>query len=85
MASFPPPPLVPYVGGWEAGSSSQRRARSPSFKDDVDWEGPKKEKEAEANAAQRVLGPKDFIAIDDEAERRAFELAHHLRGRGRGG
>jgi hypothetical protein len=37
-----------------------------------------KEAEAEADAAQRVLGPEDLIAADDEAEWRAFELARHL-------
>jgi hypothetical protein len=39
----------------------------------VDWEGLAKEE-----PKQHVLGPKDFIADDDEAERHAFELAHRL-------
>jgi hypothetical protein len=33
---------------------------------------------AEADAAQRVLGLEDFIANDNEAEWRAFELARCL-------
>jgi hypothetical protein len=33
---------------------------------------------AEADATQWVLGPEDCIAEDDEAERRAFELACRL-------
>jgi hypothetical protein len=52
----------------------RRRARSLSFED---WEVPEEEV-AEADPAQRVLGPEDFIAEDDEAERRAFELACRL-------
>jgi hypothetical protein len=32
----------------------------------------------EREAVQRVLGSEDFIAVDDEAERRAFELVRRL-------
>jgi hypothetical protein len=35
-------------------------------------------KEGEAQAAQRVIGPEDFVADNNEAERRAFELVRHL-------
>jgi hypothetical protein len=57
------------------GSSTRRLARSLSFEDDVDCE---KEEVKEAEAAQWVLGPEDFIADDDEAEWRAFELVRRL-------
>jgi hypothetical protein len=70
----PPPSQLPPAGSWAISSSSRRRARSPSFEDDVDWEG----LEAEPAPEQRVLGSKDFIIDDDEAERRAFKLARRL-------
>jgi RecB family endonuclease NucS len=35
-------------------------------------------KEGEAKAAQWIIGPVDFVADDDEAERHAFELARRL-------
>jgi hypothetical protein len=58
--------------------SSRRRARSPSFENDVDWEALEAELEAETESAlaQRGLGPEDFIVNSDEAERR--ELACRL-------
>jgi hypothetical protein len=30
--------------------------------------------------AQRVIGPEDFVADDDEVERRVFKLARRLSG-----
>jgi hypothetical protein len=36
------------------------------------------EREAEAESAQGVLSPEDFIAANEEAERRAIELACRL-------
>jgi hypothetical protein len=80
LGQRPPPSLLPPAGSWAISSSSRRQARSPSFEDDVDWEGLEAELEAETEPApkQRVLGPEDFIIDDDEAERRAFELVHRL-------
>jgi hypothetical protein len=63
--------LLPYTDGWEARSSSCRRAPFPSL--DYEWEDEVKEEEVE----QRMLAPEDFVAAD-EAERRAFELAKRL-------
>jgi hypothetical protein len=55
----PPPSLLPYAGGWEAGSSSQWRAWSASFEDDVDWEEMDEVKESEAAGplARRASSP----------------------------
>jgi hypothetical protein len=69
----PPPSLLPYANGCglilaaaSLISLLQERCRLGG-----DGGG-------EAKATQRVLGLEDFVVDDDEAERRAFELARRL-------
>jgi hypothetical protein len=45
----PPPSLLPPMGVWAISSSLRWRAWSPSFEDDIDWEG--LEAEAESTPA----------------------------------
>jgi hypothetical protein len=42
----PPPSLLPHMGVWAISSSLRWRAWSPSFEDDIDWEGLKAEAES---------------------------------------
>jgi hypothetical protein len=72
------PSLLPYADGWEVESSSWLRAKSSSFEEDYEWEKMEEVKEGEAEVAQRVIEPEDFVAAADKVKRHAFELARRL-------